>query len=401
MSSNSEILRKVISIASGDVLLLILRLVGILAIATKVDIAVLGQFTTLMAWSSLLVVLAIFGGYNLVVQHVKTSNKGEAYFSASLILLFIFGAFLSVVISKLFFNSIFLYAMIILFFEVLSLGIKTLLKAYFFSSKQYSKITYINIGATLAYAVSLSIYMFFLKGMDGLVLFVIVYNFLSLSVFVILILKTGYKFRIKMGGEILIQGGYFTDAKYYVVSSFSRSLFTQADKILINFIAGNEVSGIYNLASRCASATGMPLSVMAQIKEPDFYNAKLDRYSLMRKEGFRSVFAAIILYFLSIPVSFLISRYSIDLKPMFDLYLYFSIFVFSSGMLMMSLAYLNGIGDARFRFVLMSLASIFLIALCYPIYNLSGITGVPVFIGVLNFTLCFIIFERYKSNAIK
>ncbi|MCV6590367.1 MAG: hypothetical protein OIF57_15285 [Marinobacterium sp.] len=394
--------KAVLKVFSGDMVIMMSRFLGLFAVAIKLGIEELGVFSTLNALSSIVLPLAIWGGVNLTQKHIEKDGKGETCFIASLLLLIIVGAFLSFFASWLMFPDYLVYAFLILYAESIGIGVRDLLKSILFARNEYHSILIISIVPAISYLLFLAWFFFYLEGMKGLVTFIFGYNLLTFSVYMVFVYRSKAFLMLPDAVRVLLNGWYFKEGAGFVIAGFSKALYAQLDRVLVNIIAGNAASGVYNIAATCAGVALMPVYAYAQIVEPRFYSISMsvkEKLQLMYGCSLKTIVMGLAIFFASLPVAYVVSIMKDDFSGLLYTYSFFMIFLMSMGALQTTFNFLNGVGRPYARFVLTLTFSALIALLANPLISEFGVESLPIVLGFSNFIMWFGVYFFWRRSV--
>ncbi|EDK29035.1 hypothetical protein VSWAT3_10621 [Vibrionales bacterium SWAT-3] len=332
-------------------------MVLILYVANHMGVGSVGIYTTLMTWASIISLISLFGGYN-IIQKEGTSDK---IVSIVLFLSCSFSIACSFFIVELLFTESRVAAFVIVISESLGLAIKSVTKSICYSKDQVSTLAKFNFYNSSVYIISLC-FLFYIDevGFFELTIFVLVCNVFSILLYGFCITKNVRVVNFKAIDFV----NYITRSYSYLISSSLRNLFMQIDKVIINLAFGNTISGVYNLCSRFVTTAILPSNIYIQTIESKFYHSNGKSFELLKKARVNVMKIAFSLSLLSVPFVLTISNYLTGLDGVSEAYLYFIPLAVSMNLAYAYLSYLNAENN-RLRIVyLVSLIAI----LCFSVF---------------------------------
>ncbi len=372
---------------SSEIMLLISRMILVLYIANNMGVDNVGIYTTLMTWASIISLLALFGGYNII----QKEGCSQVVVSIVICLSFFLSIACSSFVAFLLFYDVVVVSVLIIASESVGLAVKSVAKSVCYSKDKVSTLAKINLYNSLCYMLGVLVVLS-LDSVDikELSIFVVIYNISTIFLYGKVVVKNVGIVKFKIPDCI----SYMKRSYSYLLSSSLRNLFVQIDKIVVNVAFGHSASGIYNLCSRFVTTAVLPASIYIQAIESKFYKGGHEAFYLLMKSRKNVILLSIILSVLSVPFVFFLSEFLSGLNGIFDAYLYFIPLAVSVNLAYIYMSYLNA-EDNKLRiislFFLISTVciSVFLSAYRYP----DEITHVPVIISL------FILFSLVLINA--
>ncbi|HHQ6568761.1 TPA: lipopolysaccharide biosynthesis protein [Serratia fonticola] len=371
---------KILKLFSGEFSLLVFRLLTILIVAKTYNVYTVGLFSTLMTWASILSLASVFGGYNLIQKNhsngyynkvIKISSLNSCLFSFSL----------SMLIASLFFRENILFAFSILFFETLTLSLRSISKAFLYAEGLLTVLNRSNIWIGISYILIQMIFLLIPVKTEGmLILFVITYNLFSCAFFAKLIYVRFKKESITLSDMI----GYYRNAATFFISSSLRNSYAQIDKVMVNIIFGSAVSGIYNICSRFATTAMLPLSLYIQSIEKNFYKDKVDGMhviSYFNKKRVAMLIISIVLALASVLPAYVVSTFISFGSEVINMYVKFIPLIITQSLANAYYSLLNGRNMQKLRVSVLISINIILVGSFFVFKN---VTYTPYIISVIN-----------------
>lgn len=367
---DKALFKKIYKIFIGDFSLLILRLIAIFYIAKNSGVNDAGLFTTLMAWASIISMFSMFGGYNTIQKYSEDVDKCREQSNIVILNFTLLTLALTFPIAFLFFKDNLIIAITIIVFESLALSMKSTARALIYSRGGERLLYTSNFITLLGYLIAIYFILLSVKIENKIMYYVVFYNAITIVLNV-------YIFHLIVGVNVGRPDfrkviSFYKESYLFLFSSYFRNLYLQLDKVLINYFWGNEVSGVYNICSRAAIASMLPINIYIQLKESYFYNkvdTKIKKLNSMYAMLKFATLKALILAFGSLIPIYIISSFLDFGESIKETYPYFIPYLITFPTLYIPLSYLNGVGEVRFRLTLMFvsclLCVIFLFSLNY------------------------------------
>ncbi|WES66722.1 oligosaccharide flippase family protein [Superficieibacter sp. HKU1] len=383
---------------SSEFFLIILRMLSTIYIAKAYGLAILGSYSTLMTWASILALFSVFGGYNLIQKNSNDSSYNKVIKIACLISLFS-AIIYSFIVSGVFFINEFKFAFLILFFETINLSLRSISKAFLYSEKKIKILALSNMLIGVSYLFFLIVLVRFLPlEKNSIVYFVISYNLVSFAFFSYGIIKRSCKTKIDLNDV----KEYISEALTFLASSSLRNLYQQLDKILVNIFFKSEISGLYNLCSRFATTALLPVNTYIQSIESNFYHQKIGQdsvYSYFAKKKKIAFFLNVLFSIASVAPAFLILKYLNELDSTLNLYILFIPLIIIQGYFNIYLSLMNGQGFKSERIKILFLLNVSMSLLVY-VSSFMNIYYTPLFIAVMNLYVTYIINKKIKAKNV-
>lgn len=370
---------KITKLFSSEFILIVLRLITVIFIAREFNLDIVADYTTAMTWSSILSLMTIFGGYNLIQKNGSTNEHYKTIKISvinSLILTFI----LSILVSYIFFSKNFIFVLLILLSETLFLSLRTITKSILFLDNNLKTLTSSNNYICIVYSLSLISLFFLDRDKIYIAYFVLTYNTISLFLSSNEILRNIKGVKLNRGDFLT----YYKDSYTFFISSSLKNLYQQIDKVLVNIFFSPTISGIYNLCSRFSTSAMLPTNLYIQSIETKFYHFNIngnDVYDFFINSKKKLLIYSSILSFLSILPAYVIFLVVHSPEKSIELYLLFIPLMISQTVMYLYLSLLNGQGFIQLRISTLSLLNLLL-----PVgfYFIQTIYFIPLFITCIN-----------------
>lgn len=387
-------LLKITKLFSSEFILIILRLITIIFIAREFGLDTVANYTTAMTWASILSLVTIFGGYNLIQKNGKTYKYSKTI-KISFINSIVSTLFLSVLVSYIFFNKSFIFVLLIILPETLFLSLRSITKSILFLENDLKKITISNIYICITYSILLLILLLIKREEIYLGYFVLLYNSISILIFATDLTKKINDVRLRKIDFFI----YYKSSYSFFISSSLRNLYQQVDKIIVNILFNPTISGIYNLCSRFSSSAILPTNLYIQSIENKFYLSEVDgasTYSFFKKNKRRLFLYSIILSLISTIPAYIIFKIVHSPTESIDLYFLFIPLMISQTIVYLYLSLLNGQGFIKLRITALIMLNCLL---PFGLYFIKNIYFVPIFITLINILSIMYINSKLKNKS--
>lgn len=146
---------------------------------------------------------------------------------------------------------------------------------YWFQAKLLSK--YSEISSLIAYGL-VSIYkVYLLVSNKSLVWFAMTHVIEAIIISVLLLFLYSKFSNQKLSFSLSLGKAMFSKSKYYIISGLMLIIFTQTDKIMLNFLMGDIATGYYSCALTCVNTSGFVFAAIIDSARPSVFEAR--RYS--------------------------------------------------------------------------------------------------------------------------
>ncbi|WP_323891057.1 lipopolysaccharide biosynthesis protein [Aeromonas veronii] len=358
-------MKSVLKLFSGEVVVLISRMLLVLYVAHSYGTESVGLYTTLMTWASIISLAAVFGGYNIIQKRASDTSA----ISVVLFLLCMVSTLSSLFISLFIYREFFLFSVFVLLSESIGLGVKSVSKAISYCDGKLNELALLNYFNSFSYVLSCIFLLMVDNSLIGLSIFVVIYNAMTVVVYFYPI----YMYRDIKTFNINDIVRYVQSAYPYFISSFLRNSFSQLDKIIVNLLFGNQVSGLYNMCSRFLNTAMLPVSIYIQSIESKFYHFEKDNqggFSFLVSYRNKVLWVSVFLSLISFPIVWFLSSSINGLNGVADIYPYFMPMGVITNVAYLYLSYLNA-GRTILRIASLALLNIFVVVIISALFYFS------------------------------
>lgn len=388
-------MKKIFNLFTGEVIVLISRMLLILYVAHTYGTANVGLYTTLMTWASIISLASLFGGYNII----QKESSNNSIITIVLFLLCVVSFVISSLIAFSLYEEYWFVSITIMASESIGLGVKSISKAISYCDGKLNELAIVNYINSLTYITAFIVLYYFSDGsLIELSLFVMVYNFFTAATYFLAI----YKSRVISWFNLYDLRAYIYCAYPYFISSSLRNSFVQLDKIVINLLFGNQVSGVYNLCSRFLTTSTLPVSIYIQSIESKFYlfdKNNQDGLELLISYRKKILLGSLVFSVFSIPVVWFLSNNIGGLEGVIDMYPYFIPMGVITNVVYLYLSYLNA-GKTTLRVLSLLLLNSLVLVIITIIFFMAKdkYLYIPIGLSFVMFFILVFINERIKKK---